>query len=79
MTASSQDNAFLRSIDACFARIERFPRGFPADANEICSAFLRRIPYVVLFRVQEKRIEVIAIWHGRCDPEEWKARLGGQR
>ena len=69
-------DTFLRSIDACFARIERFPRGFPADANQIRSALLRRFPYVVLFRLGEERIEVIAVWHGRRDPEGWKARLG---
>jgi plasmid stabilization system protein ParE len=44
-------DAFLRSLDACFARVERLPRGFPADANQIRSVLLRRFPYVVLFRV----------------------------
>jgi plasmid stabilization system protein ParE len=47
---------------------------FPADEGNIRSALLRRFPYAVRFRVQEKRIEVIAVWHGRRDPEGWKAR-----
>jgi plasmid stabilization system protein ParE len=68
-------DAFLRSVDACFARIRRFPRGFPADDDGIHSALLRRFPYVVLFRIQETRSEVLAVWHGRRDPEGWKERL----
>jgi plasmid stabilization system protein ParE len=72
---SGLGDVFLRSVDACFARIKRFPRGFPADDDGNRSALLHRFPYVVLFRIQEKRLEVIAVWHGRRDPESWKERL----
>jgi plasmid stabilization system protein ParE len=57
-------DAFLRSVEASFARIRRLPKSFPADEGGIHSALLRRFPYAVLFRIQEKRIEVIAVWHG---------------
>lgn len=67
--------AFLRSVEAGFARVRRFPRSFPTNALGIHSALLRRFPYAVLFRVQEDRIEVIAVWHGRRNPEGWKARI----
>jgi len=29
---------------------------------------------LVLFRIEEKRIEVIAVWHGHRDPKGWQAR-----
>lgn len=45
------------------------------DDDGIHSALLRRFPYVVLFRIQETRSEVIAVWHGQRDPEGWKERL----
>ena len=68
---------FLRSVEACFARIQRLPMSFPADEAEgLRSALLHRFPYAVRFRVQKDRIEVIAVWHGRRDPEGWKARTG---
>jgi plasmid stabilization system protein ParE len=68
-------DAFLRSVDASFARIGRFPRSFPTNDRDIHSALLRRFPYAVLFRIRENRIEVIAVWHGRRNPEGWLERL----
>jgi len=68
-------DAFLRSVEASFARIRRLPTSFPADESGVRSALLRRFPYAVLFRIQEKRIEVIAVWHGRRDPQGWRERL----
>lgn len=67
---------FLRSVDASFARIQRLPMSFPSDEGDIQSALLHRFPYSVRFRVQEDRIEVIAVWHGHRDPEGWKPRTG---
>jgi toxin ParE1/3/4 len=37
---------------------------------------LKRYPYVVVFRVAEHRIEVIAVAHGRRKPGYWRNRLG---
>jgi plasmid stabilization system protein ParE len=65
---------FLRSVDASFARIQRLPMSFPSDEDDILSALLHRLPYSVRFRVQDDRIEVIAVWHGHRDPEGWKTR-----
>ncbi len=42
------------------------------------SALLHRFPYAVRFRAQERRIEVIAVWHGWRDPEGWKTRVGAE-
>jgi len=72
-------DAFLRSVEAGFARIRRFPHSFPADERGIQSALLRRFPYAVLYRRQEKRIEVIAVWHGHRDPEGWRRRMESSR
>ena len=67
-------DAFLRSVDATFARIQRLPMSFPADDFDVHSALLHRFPFSVRFRVRNDRIEVVAIWHGRRDPEGWRLR-----
>jgi len=65
------DDAFLRSVDACFTRIARSPRSFPADPYDIRTALLRRFPYVVLFRVHEERIDVGALGYAVARLPEW--------
>jgi len=37
---------------------------------------LRRFPYVVYYELAGDDILVLAVWHGRRDPEGWKERLG---
>ena len=76
-THSSQGSeipSFGRSRQS-FARIRRLPRAFPANEGGVHSALLHRFPYAVLFRIQEKRIEVIAVWHGHRDPKGLRPRL----
>jgi plasmid stabilization system protein ParE len=68
-------DAFLRSVDACLARVWRLPRSFPTGHGGTQSALLRRFPYAILFRIRETRIEVLAVWHERRDPKGWQARL----
>lgn len=67
-------DAFLRSVDATLARIQRLPMAFPADDFDIHSALLHRFPFSVRFRVRNDRSEVIAIWHGRHNPDGWRTR-----
>jgi plasmid stabilization system protein ParE len=67
-------DTFLRSVEASLARIRRLPHAFPTDEGGVHSALLRRFPYAVVFRIGEKRIEVIAVWHGHRDPKGWRAR-----
>lgn len=35
----------------------------------------RRFPYSVYYRVHADRVEVVAVQHGRRDPDDWKSRL----
>ena len=67
-------DAFLRSVEASLARIRRLPKAFPVCEGGARSALLRRFPYVVLFRIQEQRIEVVAVWHGHRDPNGGRQR-----
>lgn len=67
--------AFLRAVDAGFARIRRHPEAFRIDDLTIRTAFLHRFPYGVRFRLLDDRIEIIAVWHERRDPEGWTERL----
>ena len=54
-------DTFLRFVEATLARVQRLPNAFPTREDGVRSALLRRFPYGVLFRVGDKRIEVIAV------------------
>ena len=36
---------------------------------------MKRFPYVIVYRLAESRIEIIAVVHGRRRPGFWKGRL----
>lgn len=59
---------FLRSVDACLARIQRYPEAFPEVHSLIRRAPLSRFPYSVFYVIREDRLDVLAIYHARRDP-----------
>jgi plasmid stabilization system protein ParE len=60
--------AFLRSADACFARIQRHPAAFIEAHPRVRRASLRRFPYGVFYVIREDRIDVLAVYHARRRP-----------
>lgn len=67
--------AFVQRLEACIAQIERNPDIAPIVDEETRRAQLRRFPYVVYYEMlSNDDILVLAVWHGRRDPEGWKER-----
>ena len=65
---------FLRAVDACYARIERWPEAFPVVYKGYRRALLRRFPYLIYFSVSDAAIEVVACVHGKQHPRRWRRR-----
>ena len=68
---------FRQRVEAVLRRLERFPRSgrilpeFPElPYREVIVA-----PYRLFYRVEGKKVWVVAVWHGAQIPEE--PRLGG--
>jgi len=66
--------AFLQSLEVCVAQIERTPEIWPHVDGGTRRGRLRRFPYVVYYELHGDDILVLAVWHGRRDPEGWKDR-----
>ena len=72
----------LRAAELFRSELER-AREAIQSAPETCASYLhgtrryklRRYPYIVVYRVAESRIEVIAVAHGRRKPGYWAKRL----
>ena len=69
------DTAFLDEASRVLGAIRTSPGRYPVVEENIRRAVLKRFPYVVLFRPREDEVVVIACFHGRRDPEEWRRRL----
>jgi plasmid stabilization system protein ParE len=69
------DAAFLDEVSRVIGMIRASPHRYPVVEGDIRRAVLKRFPYVVLFRPREDEVVVIACFHGRRDPEEWRRRL----
>lgn len=66
---------FLRSIDACFARIRRAPESFQQIYKTARHARVRRFPYIVFFVSTDVSIQILACMHAKRDPRIWRRRV----
>lgn len=65
---------FLQSIRLTLSRIERNPEMYPVAVDDIRKAPLKRFPYIAYFVVIEDKLSVLAVMHGRRDPQRWQQR-----
>lgn len=65
--------AFLAEFDRALARIEEAPMRWPVKSG-VRRYVLRRFPFLIVYRVLESQVEVIAVTHARRRPGYWKSR-----
>jgi toxin ParE1/3/4 len=75
--ADGLGDRFVAALDVLFARLTEFPRSAPlvAGYSDVRRAVVRGFPYVVFYRHQPERIDVLRVLHAaRSDadrpPEE---------
>ncbi|MFI5217688.1 MAG: type II toxin-antitoxin system RelE/ParE family toxin [Candidatus Limnocylindria bacterium] len=69
--AEGLGEAFLRAVEACFARIARHPETHVIVHDRVRRARLHRFPYGVYYTTREDFIDVLAIYHGRRRPRRF--------
>lgn len=62
---------FLGAINSVFDAIARYPEMFASVHREVRRALVTRFPYAVFYRVEAKRIVVLAVLHTARDPRLW--------
>lgn len=65
---------FLNSVRQAVGRIEINPALHGEVAEGIRACPTRRFPFVLYYRVEEVRVLVIAVRHGRDNPARWQSR-----
>lgn len=62
---------FLGAVDTSFDAIQEFPERSARVYGEVRRAVVSRFPYAVFYRVEPKRVVVIAVLHMARDPRLW--------
>jgi toxin ParE1/3/4 len=65
---------FLREIDDAIASIAANPFMWTEYLNGTRRYVLRHFPYLVVYLLNEARVEIVAIAHGRRRPGYWSKR-----
>ena len=65
---------FLLVVDAAINSIQQNPLQYPIIYKDIRRALTRRFPYQVFFVINDKKIVIIAVFHGMRNPVIWKNR-----
>ena len=62
---------FLRAVTSAVEAIGRYPQMFSAVHGEVRRAILSGFPYAVFYRIEPRRVVVLAILHTARDPRLW--------
>ena len=62
---------FLTAVTSVFEAIGRYPRMFAAVHGEVHRAILSDFPYAVFYRIEARRVVVLAVVHTARDPRLW--------
>ena len=62
---------FLSAVDSSFGAIERYPEMFARVHGEVRRALVSRFPYGIFYRIESKRVVVLAVLHTARDPRIW--------
>ena len=73
--SQSAADAFQAELQRAGMAIQRSPLLWGNYLFGTRRYLMKRFPYIVIYRVAEDRIEIIAVIHGRRRPGFWKVRL----
>jgi len=65
---------FIQRIQESLNRISEAPERHALVFGQIRRIRVRQFHYGVYYRIQEDRIEVIAVFHDKRDPKNWQSR-----
>lgn len=68
------EQRFLDSLEDALRGIRRHPKAYRRIEAELRKCRLPHFPYGVIYRIQARHIEIIAVMHLRRSPGYWKRR-----
>jgi plasmid stabilization system protein ParE len=69
------DSEFVRSVDSCLSKIGRHPLSCPIIYKQSRRALIQRFPYGLIYVYDQNIISVVACFHGKRNPKQWRDRI----
>ena len=66
---------FVLCVEETFERLSHTPEMHQKVFKDARRAFVRRFPYLVYYRVRSDAVVILAVVHGRRDPQHWQSRV----
>jgi plasmid stabilization system protein ParE len=66
---------FLEELDSAIARIQAYPEIGGSYLHGTRCWLMRRFPYLVVYKLTDEAVLVVALAHGRRRPGYWKTRV----
>jgi len=66
---------FLQALRDRLDRIQDNPALYSIFYQDVRAAPLRRFPYVVYYRLEDQRVLIIAVQHGRRSSQAWQDKV----
>jgi hypothetical protein len=67
-------DVFLGHVEEVFTCVQDLPALYAKVFQELCVARVSRFPYIVVDRIDEDQITVVAVYHTSRDPRGWQRR-----
>jgi toxin ParE1/3/4 len=65
----------LEEVAALRERLATNPFQFPVLYRDARRASLRRFPYILIFRVRDEEVRLLAVFHTSRNPRRWRSRV----
>ncbi len=62
-------------VRAVLDRLVEWPQSGALEKAEVRRALLARFPFTIVYRVEDDRIDVVAVMHQRQRPGYWRGRI----
>ncbi len=72
---SQLGSEFIRVVDKNFTSIQQNPLAYPIIYNNVRRKLLPRFNYGLFYLIQDDIIFILACFHVKRDPQQWKRRL----
>src|SRR3569832_1641294 len=66
---------FLFQVNRSFQRIAVMPQSCAVILRDARVALVAKFPYIVCYVFLDEQVVVVAVVHGRRDPEVWQSRV----